>query len=58
MKFGYISFDATVRSYWENSWNGKALLNIGDAAEYRVVKQLYEKAGIPESGMKSILPAK
>ncbi len=54
MKFGYISFDATVRSYWENSWNGKALLNIGDAAEYRVVKQLYEKAGIPESGMKSI----
>ena len=54
MKFGYISFDNTVRSYWKNSWNGKALLNIGDAAEYLVIKQLYERMGIPESEMKAI----
>ena len=33
MKFGYIDFDRTVNWYWDNSWNNKALLNIGDAAE-------------------------
>ena len=54
MKFGYISFDDTVRSYWKNSWNRKALLNIGDAAEYLVIKQLYEKIGISKNEMQAI----
>lgn len=48
MKFGYIDFDRTVNWYWDNSWNNKALLNIGDAAEYKVIRQLYGKLGIPD----------
>lgn len=49
MKYGYIDFDRTVNWYWDNSWNNKALLNIGDAAEYRVIRQLYSKLGIPDN---------
>ncbi len=48
MKFGLIDFDLTVEWYWKNSWNNKALLNIGDAAEYLVVEQLYQEMGITE----------
>jgi len=46
MKYGLIDFNLTVKDYWKNSWNKKALLNIGDAAEYLVVEQLYERLGI------------
>lgn len=38
-----MSFVKTVNWYWENAWNNRALLNIGDAAEYKVVDQLLEK---------------
>ncbi len=48
MKFGLIDFDLTVESYWSGSWNNKALLNVGDAAEYLVVEQLYRTLGIDE----------
>lgn len=51
MKFGYIDFDRTVNWYWDNAWNNKALLNIGDAAEYMVIKQLYSKLDIPDNKM-------
>lgn len=54
MKYGYIDFDLTVNWYWDNSWNNKALLNVGDAAEYKVVQQLYGKLGIPEEKMQPI----
>lgn len=37
-----------VRWYWENTWNHKALLNIGDAAEYQVIEQLYHDVGITD----------
>lgn len=40
LKFGCLSFEKTVNWYWDNSWNNRALLNIGDAAEYKVVEQI------------------
>lgn len=43
MKYGVLDFNSTVHSYWKNSWNNKALLNIGDAAEYVVIEQLLKK---------------
>lgn len=49
MKFGLLDFNLTVNSYWNNSWNKKALLNIGDACEYLVIEQLYHRLGIDES---------
>lgn len=49
IKFGILDFDLTVEAYWEESWNKKALLNIGDAAEYFVVEQLLYSIGIQES---------
>lgn len=48
MKFGSLDFDLTVEEYWRQSWNNKALLNIGDAAEYMVVEQIYRSLGIGE----------
>ncbi len=51
MKFGYIDFNLTVESYWSSAWNGKALLNIGDAAEYMVIKQIYNSIGIAPDEM-------
>lgn len=48
MKYGLLNFEKTVRWYWENTWNHKALLNIGDAAEYQVVEQLYHDVGITD----------
>lgn len=50
MKYGIIDFDLTVNYYWENSWNKKALLNIGDASEYLVIEQILKKdLGVTES---------
>ena len=46
MKYGLIDFDLTVKSYWDMSWNKKALLNIGDAAEYLVIERLYHSLGV------------
>ncbi len=46
MKYGAIDFDLTVNSYWNTSWNGKALLNIGDYSQYKSIEQLYTTAGI------------
>lgn len=43
MKYGVLDFNLTVESYWRKSWNNKALLNIGDAAEYVVTEQLLKK---------------
>lgn len=51
MKFGLLDFNKTVNTYWDTSWNQKALLNIGDAVEYMVVEQLYKNIGIDESKM-------
>ena len=49
MKYGIIDFKLTVDYYWKNSWNKKALLNIGDASEYLVVEQILKKElGIDE----------
>lgn len=48
MKLGLLDFDMTVESYWESSWNHKALLNIGDAAEYLVIEQIYSSLNISE----------
>ena len=48
MKFGLLDFNCTVNWYWDNSWNNKALLNVGDAAEYLVIEQLYKEIGISE----------
>lgn len=48
MKYGLIDFNLTVNWYWNNSWNNKALLNIGDAAEYLVVEQIYKEMGISD----------
>lgn len=48
MKYGLLDFDITVRQYWNKAWNKRALLNIGDAAEYMVIDQLYDEANIPE----------
>lgn len=49
MKYGLIDFNLTVEDYWNNSWNKKALLNIGDAVEYEVVEQIYRKIGIKDN---------
>lgn len=51
MKYGLIDFDLTVEHYWSVSWNNKALLNIGDAAEYMVIEQLYQSLGIQSEDM-------
>lgn len=51
MKYGLLNFDKTVAWYWENTWNNKALLNIGDAAEYKVIEQLYDDLGIGKDQM-------
>lgn len=48
MKFGALDFGLTVEEYWRRSWNHKALLNIGDAAEYMVVEQIYRSLGVEE----------
>lgn len=48
VKYGVLDFDLTVKSYWDESWNKKALLNIGDAAEYLVVERLLLCMGISE----------
>ena len=53
MKYGALDFEKTVRWYWANTWNHKALLNIGDAAEYLAVTQLYHALGI---GDEQIVP--
>lgn len=47
--FGALDFNLTVDSYWKESWNKKALLNIGDASEYLVIEQLLREIGIPEN---------
>lgn len=49
MKFGILDFNLTVQSYWRKSWNHKALLNIGDAAEYLVMEQLIKSLGVKDS---------
>ncbi|MBC8577487.1 polysaccharide pyruvyl transferase family protein [Yanshouia hominis] len=49
MKFGLLDFDLTVDAYWNDSWNQKALLNVGDAAEYLAVEQIYRSMGIDSS---------
>lgn len=49
MKFGLLDFNMTVRDYWARSWNNKALLNIGDAVEYKVIEQLYSSLGIGDN---------
>lgn len=54
LKFGYIDFDSTVKDYWNRAWNKKALLNIGDAAEYLVVEQIYRSLSIPRQQMKKL----
>lgn len=54
MKFGLLDFDLTVKAYWENAWNHKALLNIGDAAEYLIIEQLYRSLGIDDHQFKRI----
>lgn len=54
MKFGLLDFNLTVESYWNHSWNHKALLNIGDAAEYLVVEQLYHSLGIDEKQIRRL----
>lgn len=51
MKYGFLDFDKTVQWYWENTWNNKALLNIGDAIEYKVIKQFYHDLDISDSQM-------
>ena len=51
MKFGLLDFNKTVNWYWDNSWNNKALLNIGDAAEYFVIEQLYHEIGIADNDL-------
>lgn len=48
MKYGIIDFNLTVNSYWNNTWNKKALLNIGDAAEYLVIEQILRNIGIKD----------
>lgn len=48
MKYGVIDFDLTVKFYWDNSWNNKALLNIGDASEYLVTEQLLKHLKVKE----------
>ena len=47
--FGVLDFNLTVDSYWKESWNKKALLNIGDASEYLVIEQLLKEIGIQEN---------
>lgn len=51
MKYGLLDFEKTVQWYWKNTWNNKALLNIGDAAEYLAIKQLYCDLGIADEQM-------
>ena len=48
-KYGVLDFDLTVNDYWNTEWNKKALLNIGDAAQYLVCEQLLNEAGIESS---------
>ena len=49
MKFGLLDFNKTVQWYWDNTWNKKALLNIGDAAEYKVIEQFYHDLEITDA---------